>query len=138
MKPALNWGIWVAQLSISDFSSGHDLMGHDIELCVGLLGAAGRLLGILTLCLSLPTCWEEIFKNKEIFKKNNKRNFRFTNLLLSLNSLLITTLLTQLENNKYIMRSYLSYSFIVKATLLGFYFLTPSIFQPLLFLVYRW
>ena len=50
-------GAWVAQsvecLTL-DFGSGHDLMVHEIEPLVKLMLTAWRLLGIISLLLSLP------------------------------------------------------------------------------------
>ena len=51
------WGTWVAQLAkrpTFDFGSGHDLMVHEFEPTLGSVLAAGSLLGILCLPLSLP------------------------------------------------------------------------------------
>ena len=75
------WGTWVAQsvecLTLG-FGSDLDIMGHEIELCIGLYAGHGPCLRFslcLSLCLSSRSCEcarSRSLSNKEILKKKEK------------------------------------------------------------------
>ena len=56
-----------------DFSSGHDLMVHEMELCVGLCTGSASPLGILSLPLCPSCALTHTFSQNKYFLKRGKK-----------------------------------------------------------------